>query len=109
MVDLTHREGDATGTLAGLLAAVGIATAAGEPRTGAVLLGAVRANARLVGYDPLRMDPVDGRRYVEATRAALDEHAHAAGLVEGSRLDLGAACAVVARLAEEARATSRAG
>jgi predicted ATPase/DNA-binding SARP family transcriptional activator len=109
MVDLTHREGDATGTLAGLLAAVGIATAAGEPRTGAVLLGAVRANARLVGYDPLRMDPVDGRRYVEATRAALDEHAHAAGLVEGSRLDLGAACAVVARLAEGARATSRAG
>jgi predicted ATPase/DNA-binding SARP family transcriptional activator len=109
MVDLTHREGDVTGTLAGLLAAVGTATAAGEPRTAAVLLGAVQANARLVGYDPLRMDPMDGQRYVSATEAALATDDLVAGQAEGAALDLGAACAVVGRLAEEARTASRAG
>jgi hypothetical protein len=109
MVDLTHREGDVTGTLAGLLAAVGTATAAGEPRTAAVLLGAVQANARLVGYDPLRMDPMDGQRYVSATEAALAADDLVAGQAEGAALDLGAACAIVGRLAEEARTASRAG
>ncbi|SFN85065.1 Predicted ATPase [Geodermatophilus obscurus] len=109
MVDLTHREGDVTGTLAGLLAALGTATAAGEPRTAAVLLGAVQANARLVGYDPLRMDPMDGQRYVSATEAALATDDLVAGQAEGAALDLGAACAVVGRLAEEARTASRAG
>jgi predicted ATPase/DNA-binding SARP family transcriptional activator len=95
MVDLTHREGDATGTLAGLLTAVGAATAAGQARSGAVLLGAVQASARLVGYDPLRMDPVNGQRYVTATEAALDAGEYAAALAEGARLDLGGACALV--------------
>ncbi|MGY1643636.1 ATP-binding protein [Geodermatophilus sp. SYSU D00703] len=99
MVDLTHREGDATGTLAGLLTAVGAATAAGEPHTGAVLLGAVESAARRVGYDPLRMDPVDGQRYVEATRSALDTGDLADGRAEGAGLDLGGACAIVGRLA----------
>jgi predicted ATPase len=108
MVDLTHREGDVTGTLAGLLAAVGTATAAGEPRTAAVLLGAVQANARLVGYDPLRMDPMDGQRYVAATEAALPTDDLVAGQAEGAALDLGGACALVGRLAEEAGTASRA-
>jgi hypothetical protein len=99
MVDLTHREGDATGTLAGLLTAVGAATAAGEAHSGAVLLGAVQTSARLVGYDPLRMDPVDGRRYVEATEAALDADEYAAALADGALLDLGGAVALVGRLA----------
>ncbi len=108
MLDLTHREGDATGTLAGLLAAVGGATAAGAPRTGAVLLGAVHANARRVGYDPLRMDPVDGRRYVAATEAALSADELVAGQAEGAALDLGGACALVGRLAEEARSAAAA-
>ncbi|WP_409331297.1 BTAD domain-containing putative transcriptional regulator [Trujillonella humicola] len=99
MVELTHREGDATGTLAGLLTAVGAATAAGSPREGAVLLGAVRSAARLVGYDPLRMDPVDGQRYVATTEAALSADGLAAALAEGERLDLGAAVRLVERLA----------
>ena len=99
MVEVTHPEGDVTGTLAGLLAAVGAATASGRPRSAAVLLGAVHAAARRVGYDPLRMDPVDGRRYVEATRAALPAGEHADGLAEGALLDLPAACALVAHLA----------
>ncbi|MEX5719484.1 ATP-binding protein, partial [Geodermatophilus maliterrae] len=101
MVDLTHREGDATGTLAGLLTAVGAATAAGRARTGAVLLGAVRSTARLVGYDPLRMDPVDGGRYVTAVEAALDPAALAAAVAKGSGLDLDAAVALVGQLAGE--------
>ena len=99
MVELTHREGDATGSLAGLLTAVGAATAAGDPRSGAVLLGAVQTSARLVGYDPLRMDPMDGQAYVAATEAALDAEEYAAALAEGARLDLGGACALVERLA----------
>ncbi|WP_139245720.1 BTAD domain-containing putative transcriptional regulator [Geodermatophilus amargosae] len=105
MVDLTHREGDATGTLAGLLAAVGATTAAGRPRTAAVLLGAVQANARQVGYDPLRMDPMDGQRYVTATREALPEVEYDTALAEGAVLDRGEAVAMVGRLAEEARTT----
>ncbi|MGY1773192.1 BTAD domain-containing putative transcriptional regulator [Blastococcus sp. SYSU D00813] len=99
MVELTHREGDATGTLAGLLTAVGAATAAGAPRDGAVLLGAVQTSARMVGYDPLRMDPVDGQRYVAATEAALPADEYAAALAEGARLDLGGAVALVGQLA----------
>ncbi|MGY1743645.1 MULTISPECIES: BTAD domain-containing putative transcriptional regulator [unclassified Blastococcus] len=99
MVDLTHREGDATGTLAGLLTAVGAATAGGRARDAAVLLGAVHTSARLVGYDPLRMDPMDGQRYVTATEAALDPAEYAAALAEGALLDLGGACALVQRLA----------
>ncbi|MGY1698306.1 BTAD domain-containing putative transcriptional regulator [Geodermatophilus sp. SYSU D00766] len=107
MLELTHREGDATGTLAGLLAAVGTATAAGEPHTAAVLLGAVQANARLVGYDPLRMDPLDGQRYVAATREALPDDELVAGQSEGAGLDLGGAVALVGRLAQEAQAGAR--
>ena len=106
MVDLTHREGDATGTLAGLLAAVGAATASGRPRDAAVLLGAVRTSARLVGYDPLQMDPVDGARYVDSTSAALSPEEHAAALADGAGLDLAAACALVGRLAAETRQPS---
>ncbi|MGY1744224.1 BTAD domain-containing putative transcriptional regulator [Blastococcus sp. SYSU D00695] len=99
MVDLTHREGDATGTLAGLLTAVGALTAGGHPREAAVLLGAVRTAARLVGYDPLRMDPADGQRYVTATETALPEPGRAAAVAEGAQLDLGGAVALVGRLA----------
>ncbi|PRY50076.1 putative ATPase [Geodermatophilus tzadiensis] len=102
MVDLTHQEGDATGTLAGLLTAVGAAVAAGRAHDGATLLGAVRSSARMVGYDPLRMDPVDGGRYVAALEAALDPHELAAAVARGSGLDLGGAVALVGRLAEEA-------
>ncbi|QXG76174.1 winged helix-turn-helix domain-containing protein [Modestobacter sp. L9-4] len=99
MVEVTHPEGDVTGTLAGLLASVGAATVSGRARSAAVLLGAVDAAARRVGYDPLRMDPVDGRRYVEATRAALDPAEYADGLAEGELLDLTAACTLVGELA----------
>ncbi len=102
MVDLTHREGDVTGTLAGLLTAVGAATAAGRARDGALLLGAVRTNARLVGYDPLRMDPMDGQRYVAAVEAALDPDELAAALAQGAGLDVGDAVALVGRLAGDA-------
>jgi tetratricopeptide (TPR) repeat protein len=109
MLDLTHGEGDVTGTLAGLLAAVGTATAAGEPRTAGILLGAVQANARLVGYDPLRMDPMDGQRYVAATQAALPADDLVAAQAEGAALDLGGAVALVGRLAERARAATPAG
>ncbi|SEO47659.1 BTAD domain-containing putative transcriptional regulator [Trujillonella endophytica] len=98
MVELTHREGDATGTLAGLLTAVGAVTVAGRPREAALLLGAVQAGTRLVGYDPLRMDPVDGRRYVAAAEAALPAEEYAAALAEGALLDLGGAVALVGRL-----------
>ncbi|RFU21618.1 BTAD domain-containing putative transcriptional regulator [Geodermatophilus marinus] len=101
MVDLTHREGDATGTLAGLLTAVGAAAAAGRHTDAAVLLGAVQASARLIGYDPLRMDPLDGQRYVAAARAGLDAAAYEAALAEGAGMDAGAACALVGRLAGE--------
>ncbi|MGY1829485.1 AfsR/SARP family transcriptional regulator [Geodermatophilus sp. SYSU D01180] len=109
MVELTHREGDATGTLAGLLAAVGAVTAAGRPRTAAVLLGAVQAVARQVGYDPLRMDPMDGQRYVTATREALDEVEYDTALAEGAVVDRGEAVVMVGRLAAETRAADPVG
>jgi predicted ATPase len=109
MLDLTHGEGDVTGTLAGLLAAVGTVTAAGEPREAGVLLGAVQAIARLVGYDPLRMDPMDGQRYVAATQAALPADDLVAAQAEGAALDLGGAVALVGRVAERSRAATPAG
>jgi predicted ATPase/DNA-binding SARP family transcriptional activator len=99
MIGVTQPEGDVTGTLAGLLTAVGAATASGRPRSAALLLGAVQAAARQVGYDPLRMDPVDGQRYVESTRAALDPVEHADALTEGATLDLAGACALLGELA----------
>ena len=96
---LAHDDGDRTSTLAGLLTAVGAATAAGSPRVGAVLLGAIGTLSRLVGYDPLRMDPVDGQRYVESTRAALDPEDYESALAEGRAMDMAAAIALVQRLA----------
>jgi hypothetical protein len=48
-----------------------------------------------VGYDPLRMDPLDGQAYVEATRAALSAEEYAAAREEGRSLDLAGACALV--------------
>jgi hypothetical protein len=66
---------------------------------GAVLLGAIETLSRLVGYDPLRMDPVDGQRYVESTRAALDPAEYEAARAEGRAMDMAAAIALVQRLA----------
>ncbi len=99
MVERTVREGDTTGTLAGLLAAVGAAAATGRARDAVVLLGAVQSLSRRVGYDPLRMDPVDGQRYVEAARGALAPGEHAPATAEGAALDLAGACAHVHELA----------
>ena len=48
---------DAPGVLAILLTGAGAATAAGSPRSGAVILGAVETLSRRVGYDPMQMDP----------------------------------------------------
>ncbi|MFL6138319.1 MAG: hypothetical protein ACJ74O_11015, partial [Frankiaceae bacterium] len=56
----------AAAALAGLLTGAGAATAVGDARSGAVLLGAIETLSRQVGYDPRRMDLLDGRRYVEA-------------------------------------------
>jgi hypothetical protein len=96
---LAHDDGDRTSALAGLLTAAGAATAAGNPRVGAVLLGATETLSRLVGYDPLRMDPVDGQRYVASTRAALPPDEYEAALAEGRTMDMAAAIALVQRLA----------
>ena len=96
---LAHEDGDRTSMLAGLLTAAGAATAAGTPRVGAVLLGAIETLSRLVGYDPLRMDPVDGQGYVTSTRTALDPEEYEAALAEGRAMDLDAAIALVQRLA----------
>ncbi len=102
MVRQTESEGDATGTLAGLLTAVGAATCAGRPREAAVLLGAVEVVGRRVGYDPLRMDPVDGAGYVQAARDALPGPEHDRALAQGRQLDMAGACALVHRLADRA-------
>ncbi|MGY1602105.1 BTAD domain-containing putative transcriptional regulator [Geodermatophilus sp. SYSU D00815] len=96
---LAMADGDRTSTLAGLLTAAGAATAAGDPRSAAVLLGTVDEQSRLVGYDPLRMDPVDGGRYVERTQAALDAAAFEAARDEGRALGLAGGLALLERLA----------
>nr|WP_281371769.1 BTAD domain-containing putative transcriptional regulator [Petropleomorpha daqingensis] len=96
---LAHDDGDRTSMLAGLLTAAGAATAAGLPRVGAVLLGAIETLSRLVGYDPLRMDPVDGQGYVASTQAALDPQEYEAARAEGRAMDMDAAIALVQRLA----------
>lgn len=100
---------DATGVLAVLLTGAGAATAAGDPRSGALILGAVETLSRRVGYDPLLMDPVDGRAYVAATRAALPPDRYAAAHAEGAALDLPGACAVLIDLAGTVRAAQPAG
>ena len=99
VLDVTTRESDHTSTLAGLLTAAGAATAAGAPRAAAVLLGATAPLGRSIAYDPLHMDPVDGRRYVEATSAALPAEELEEALAEGARTDLDAARTLVRALA----------
>jgi len=79
---------DTTGTLAALLVAVGAASAAGDPRAAAVLLGAVESNSVRVGYDPLRMDPVDGPAYLAAAKAALSPEEFQVAVAEGHQLEL---------------------
>jgi predicted ATPase/DNA-binding SARP family transcriptional activator len=109
MVRLASGEGDATGTLAGLLTAVGAATAAGSPRDGARLLGAVESIGRRVGYDPLRMDPADGARYVAAVHAALPGDDRSEAVAAGRALDLAGAVELVAELAARAAPAGDAG
>ncbi|MGY1809441.1 BTAD domain-containing putative transcriptional regulator [Blastococcus sp. SYSU D00669] len=96
---LGRADGDRTSTLACLLTAAGAATVVGDPRSGAVLLGTIEAQSPRVGYDPLRMDPVDGQGYVDSTRAALDDDEWEAARAEGRRLDIDAAFALLQRLA----------
>ncbi|SOC50270.1 transcriptional regulator, LuxR family [Blastococcus aggregatus] len=100
---------DATGVLAVLLTGAGAATAAGSPRSGAVILGAIETLSRRVGYDPMQMDPVDGQAYVAATRAALSPGQYAAAHTEGAALDLPGACAVLIDLASAVPAVQAAG
>lgn len=100
---------DATGVLAVLLTGAGTATAAGSPRSGALILGAVETLSRRVGYDPMQMDPVDGQAYVAATRAALPPDEYTAAHAEGSALDLPGACAVLIDLASAVPAVQPAG
>ncbi len=100
---------DATGVLAVLLTGAGAATAAGSPRSGALILGAVETLSRRVGYDPMQMDPVDGQAYVAATRAALQPDQYDAAHAEGAALDLPGAVAVLIDLASTAHAAQPAG
>ncbi len=100
---------DAPGVLAILLTGAGAATAAGSPRSGALILGAVETLSRQVGYDPMQMDPVDGQAYVASTRAALAPADYDAALAEGSALDLPGACAVLIDLATAVPAAQPAG
>ena len=100
---------DAPGVLAILLTGAGAATAAGSPRSGAVILGAVETLSRRVGYDPMQMDPVDGQAYVDATRAALPRDQYDAAHAEGSALDLPGAVAVLIDLASTVHAAQPAG
>ncbi|MGY1753834.1 ATP-binding protein [Blastococcus sp. SYSU D01042] len=100
---------DATGVLAVLLTGAGAATAAGSPRSGALILGAVETLSRRVGYDPMLMDPVDGQAYVAATRAALPADQYEAACAEGAALDLPGAVAVLIDLASSVHAEQPAG
>jgi predicted ATPase/DNA-binding SARP family transcriptional activator len=86
---------DLTGALAGFLTAVGALVGVGRAYDAAVLLGAVGALSRRVGYDPLAMDPVDGQRYVASVRGELEASDLDAALAAGGRLDLHAAFALV--------------
>lgn len=100
---------DATGVLAVLLTGAGAATAAGSPRSAAMILGAVETLSRRVGYDPMQMDPVDGQAYVAGTRAALPPDRYDAAYAEGAALDLPGACAVLIDLASTVHAAQPAG
>jgi predicted ATPase/class 3 adenylate cyclase len=100
---------DGPGVLAILQTGAGAATAAGSPRSGAVIVGAVKTLSRRVGYDPMLMDPVDGQAYVAATRAALSPDEFEAAHAEGAALDLPGAVAVLIDLASSVHAAEPAG
>ncbi len=67
-----------------------------------MLLGVLGEQARRTGYDPLRMDRLDGERYVAATREGLPAAELAAALAEGAALDAAAVVDLLARLADKA-------
>ncbi|MEV6693445.1 BTAD domain-containing putative transcriptional regulator [Micromonospora sp. NPDC051196] len=58
----------------------------GRAGTGAVLLGAVEALGKLIGYHPEQMDPHDGPGNRAAVAAALDPQAYQTGLASGRQL-----------------------
>ncbi|MFI7080044.1 BTAD domain-containing putative transcriptional regulator [Micromonospora sp. NPDC049903] len=58
----------------------------GRADTGAVLLGAVEALGKSIGYHPEQMDPHDGPANTAAVAAALDPEAFQAGLARGREL-----------------------
>jgi predicted ATPase len=74
---------DVASGLVNLLGIAGVAAAAGDPQRGAQLLGAIAALGERIGYDPVRMDPLDGPRAVEAVRSALSEPDFTAALARG--------------------------
>ncbi|NHC15679.1 AfsR/SARP family transcriptional regulator [Motilibacter deserti] len=78
-----HEEQDRTSTLALVHTVAGALGACGRGEDGAVLLGAVAARGRGVGYVPERMDPVDGGRDIALVEAALAE----SGVAEPARAE----------------------
>ncbi|WP_203746013.1 AfsR/SARP family transcriptional regulator [Catellatospora bangladeshensis] len=80
------RHDDLTGWLTCLNLLAGILSMTGRGYDGAVLLGAVRALGGRVGYDPLRMDPLNGERTVAAVAASVTAADHAAALRQGAGL-----------------------
>ena len=74
---------DVASGLVNLLGIAGLAALTGDPERGARLLGAVAALGERIGYDPVRMDPLDGPRAVEAVRSALSDADFRAAFARG--------------------------
>ncbi|MDG6106703.1 winged helix-turn-helix domain-containing protein [Dactylosporangium aurantiacum] len=79
-------EDDVTGWLATTHLLAGALALTGRPEDGAVLLGAVDALGAQAGYAPLRMDPVNGPRTVQAVTSRLTPAAYRQAHARGLRL-----------------------
>ncbi len=93
-------DGDRTSALAVLhtLAATGAAT--GRLLDAATLFGAVAALGRRIGYDPVRMDPVDGPRHRALVLDQMPPRLVEQALARGAGLSLREALALAQSLAD---------
>jgi hypothetical protein len=98
MLDTLERHVDVTSWLVMLHTAAHALVLTGRPEPAAVMMGAVQAIGKQVGFSPELMDPMDGPREVTAVREALPPQEYERHLAQGRRLSRQEASALLADL-----------
>jgi predicted ATPase len=98
MRDPLDAEGDVTSWLVLLHTTACALALAGRGREAALLAGAAGAHGDRVGFDPARMDPVDGPREAAAITAALPPEEFGRHFADGRRLSRAEVSALIGEL-----------